>query len=115
MKAAKLIAWLCLLAMTIGLINAFMNGDFFTDGGALLDNPWGVMSLIDLYVGFALFSIWIVYREKSNWKMILWVVNMMIFGFLTGSIYVLKALYEAKGDWFVALHGTSRGGADGKA
>lgn len=114
MKTAKLVAWLCLLAMTVGLINAFMNGDFLIDGGALLDNPWGVMSLIDLYVGFALFSIWIVYREESNWKMILWVVNMMIFGFLTGSIYVLKALYEAKGDWAVALHGASRGGADGK-
>lgn len=114
MKAAKVVAWICLLAMTAGLINAFTNGDFFIDGGALLDNPWGVMSLIDLYVGFALFSIWIVYREDTTWKMIIWVVNMMVFGFLTGSIYVLKALYEAKGDWNVALHGFSRGDSHGK-
>ncbi|MCC5890169.1 MAG: DUF1475 family protein [Alkalibacterium sp.] len=114
MKAAKLVAWLCLLAMTAGLINAFANGDFFIDGGALLENPWGVMSLIDLYVGFSLFSIWIVYREKTTWKIIFWVINMMIFGFLTGSIYVLKALYESKGDWTVALHGIHRGDLDGK-
>lgn len=114
MKAAKLVAWLCLLAMIGGLINAFVNGDFFVDGGALFDNPWGVMSLIDLYVGFALFSIWIVYRETTLWKTIIWVVTMMVFGFLTGSIYVLKALYESKGDWSVALHGVSRGEADGQ-
>lgn len=114
MKIAKLVAWLCLLAMIGGLINAFVNGDFFIDGGALLENPWGIMSLIDLYVGFSLFSIWIVYRENTTWKIILWVVNMMIFGFLTGSIYVLKALYESKGDWATALHGVNRGGAHGK-
>ncbi|SDC49783.1 Protein of unknown function [Pelagirhabdus alkalitolerans] len=114
MKAAKMVAWICLIAMTAGLINAFVNGDFFIDGGALFENPWGVMSIIDLYVGFALFSIWIVYREKTRWKMIIWVVTMMIFGFLTGSIYVLKALYESKGDWQVALHGLNRGANNGK-
>ncbi len=31
----------------------------------LLAMPWGIVSLVDLYVGFALFSIWIVYREKA--------------------------------------------------
>ncbi|EXJ23896.1 hypothetical protein ADIAL_0688 [Alkalibacterium sp. AK22] len=110
MKAAKITAWLCLLAMIGGLVNAFVNGDFLVDGGALLDNPWGVMSLIDLYVGFALFSIWIVYRETTLWKIILWVTAMMIFGFLTGSVYVLKALYESDDSWEVALNGKRRGG-----
>lgn len=114
MKAAKIVAWIGLLAMTAGLINGFVNGDFFADGGALLENPWGVMSLIDLYVGVALFSIWIVYREKTMWKIILWVVNMMIFGFLIGSIYVLKALYESKGDWSVVFHGKHRSDSDGE-
>lgn len=109
MKAAKIVAWLSLLAMTVGLINAFVNGDFLIDGGALLENPWGVMAMIDLYVGFALFSIWVVYREKAVWKILLWVGSLMIFGFLIGSIYVLKALYESNGDWETALHGVDRG------
>lgn len=108
MKVAKLVAWICLLTMTVGLINAFVRGDFLVDGGALLENPWGIMSLIDLYVGFSLFSIWIVYREHTRWKIILWVITMMIFGFLTGSIYVLKALYESNEDWSIALHGVNK-------
>lgn len=114
MKVAKIVAWICLLGMTAGLVNAFINGDFLVDGRALLENPWGVMAMIDLYVGFTLFSIWIVYREKNMGKIIIWVVTMMIFGFLIGSIYVLKALYESKGDWSVAFHGVQRGVSDGE-
>ncbi|WP_051237897.1 DUF1475 family protein [Lacticigenium naphthae] len=114
MKTAKIVAWICLLAMTAGLVNAFINGDFLIDGGALLENPWGIMSLIDLFVGFTLFSIWIVYREKTMWKIILWVVTLMIFGFFTGSLYVLKALYESKGDWAIAFHGVHRSDLDGE-
>lgn len=114
MKTARIVAWLCLLAMTAGLINAFVNGDFLADGGALLGNPWGVMAMIDLYVGFVLFSIWIVYRERTLWKIILWIVTLMIFGFLIGSIYILKALYESGGDWDVALHGVNKEATNGK-
>lgn len=96
MKVAKVIAWLCLIAMTIGLVNGFVNGDFFQDGKALLDNPWGIMSMIDLYVGFTLFSLWIAYREKSLIKSVIWIILMMVLGFFTGALYILIALYKSK-------------------
>lgn len=99
MKIAKIIAWLGLLAMTAVLLNGFINGDFGQDGGELLANPWGVVSLVDLYVGFALFSIWIAVREKNVFFAIVWIVLMMVLGFFTGSLYVLIALYQSKGDW----------------
>lgn len=105
MKAAKLIAWIGLLAMTAGLANGFINGDFFKDGQMLLQNPWGVMSLIDLYVGFILFSMWIAHREKSLAAAIIWILLMMILGFFTGSLYVLVALYQSHGDWQIVYHG----------
>ncbi|GEM_PF-350543 len=76
------------LAMLLVLGNGFLNGNFFEDGGELLRNPWGVVSVVDLYVGFALFSLWIVYREK--WQVsVPWVILMMVFGFLTASVYLL--------------------------
>lgn len=115
MRLAKGIGWIGLIAMTFGLANAFLNGDFLIDGGALMENPWGVMSMIDLYVGFALFSMWIVYREKKIWKAIIWVVLMMVLGFFTGCIYVLKALYESKGDWSVVFQGLPEMSENGKS
>ena len=65
MKIAKIIALLGLLAMTGILIYGFTVGDFAAEGSKLLAMPWGIVSLVDLYVGFALFSCWIVFREKS--------------------------------------------------
>ena len=56
MKLAKIVALLGLLAMTVVLIYGFTMGDFFEEGRLLLTMPWGIVSLVDLYVGFTLFS-----------------------------------------------------------
>lgn len=99
MKLAKTIAFLGLLAMTAVLIFGFMVGDFSREGRELLTMPWGIVSLVDLYVGFALFSAWIVYREKSFWPSLIWVILMMVLGFFTASLYTLIALQRSGGDW----------------
>ena len=99
MKIAKLIALLGLLAMTAVLIYGFTVGDFAGEGKQLLSMPWGIVSLVDLYVGFILFSGWIVYREKSPVRSAIWVVLMMVLGFWTASIYTLLALQASGGDW----------------
>ncbi len=108
MKIAKIITWIGLIAMTIGLLNGFINGDFFNDGKELLENPWGIMSMIDLYVGFVLFSMWIFYRERSIYKSLFWIILMMVLGFFTACIYVLLALYNSKGDWHIFYMGEAR-------
>jgi hypothetical protein len=75
MTTAKIISALGVLAMTAVLIYGFTVGDFAADGAELLQNPWGIVSLVDLYTGFILFSAWIVYREKSITVAAFWVVN----------------------------------------
>jgi len=99
MKIAKLIALIGLLAMTGILIYAFTNGNFTEEGNILLSMPWGIVSMVDLYVGFTLFSAWIVYREQSWLRSLVWVILMMVLGFFTASLYTLIALQKSKGDW----------------
>jgi len=99
MLIAKIFAWIGLLAMTAVLIYGFTVGNFGADGSAILANPWGIVSMVDLYVGFTLFSIWIAYREKSWARAAGWVVLMMVLGFFTGALYTLIALYTSGGDW----------------
>jgi hypothetical protein len=99
MKIAKWIALLGLLAMTAVLIYGFTAGDFGGEGAKLLAMPWGIVSLVDLYVGFALFSCWIVYREKALLPSVVWVVLMMTLGFWAGALYTLIALQTSGGDW----------------
>jgi len=99
MKVAKGIALLGLLAMTVALVYGFTVGNFGEEGKKLLAMPWGIVSLVDLYAGFALFSGWIVYREKSAARSVVWVALMMVLGFWTASLYTLLALQTSGGDW----------------
>ena len=95
----KLISILGTLAMTAVLVNGFTRGDFFGEGSQLFAMPWGIVSLVDLYTGFTLFSAWIIYREKSLPAAILWTIAMMILGFFAGSLYAFIALQTSGNDW----------------
>ena len=99
MNIAKVIAALGILAMTAVLIFGFTTGDFGSDGSKIVQNPWGIVSLVDLYTGFILFSGWIIFREGLNLRSIMWVILMMVLGFFTASLYVLIMLYQSSGDW----------------
>lgn len=105
MKIAKVVALAGLLAMTGILIYAFTNGDIAAEGAKLVSMPWGIVSLVDLYVGFALFSCWIVYREKALLLSIIWVILMMVMGFWAGALYAYLALQNSGGDWNKFWHG----------
>jgi len=99
MKIAKFISLLGVLAMTAVLVNGFTAGDFSGEGSQLLSMPWGIVSLVDLYTGFVLFSGWIIYREKSLPVAILWTIAMMVLGFFAGSLYAFLTLQSSSGDW----------------
>ena len=108
MKLAKIIAWIGVFAMTGALLNGFVNGSFFEDGSVILNNPWGIVSLVDLYVGFILFAMWIAFREKNLLSSILWIIALMGLGFFTGSLYVLVTLYQSKNDWLSFFLGSRK-------
>ena len=99
MRLAKLISVIGILSMTAVLIYGFTAGDFFAEGSKLAAMPWGIVSLVDLYTGFTLFSGWIIYREKSLPIAILWTIGMMTLGFFAGSLYAFLALQSSGGDW----------------
>jgi hypothetical protein len=99
MRTAKIISVLGMFAMTSVLIYGFTIGDFAGEGSKLIAMPWGIVSLVDLYTGFTLFSAWIIYREKSLPVAILWTVAMMTLGFFAGSLYAFITLQSSNGDW----------------
>ena len=99
MRLAKIISVLGMLAMSAVLIYGFTIGDFFAEGSQLAAMPWGIVSLVDLYTGFVLFSGWIIYREKSLPVAIAWTVAMLTLGFFAGALYTFLALRSSNGDW----------------
>lgn len=99
MNLAKTLTILGAAAMAGSILYAFIAGDFAAEGALLTSMPWGIVSLVDLYVGFSLFSAWVIYREKSPPVAILWVVAVMTLGALAISLYAFLALRASRDNW----------------
>jgi hypothetical protein len=96
MTAVALIGF---LIMFFSISTAFIVGDFSAEGNIILSLAWGKVSLIDVYIGFMIFCGWIIYRERSTRRSVIWVILMMIFGNMTACLYILIALRQSRGDW----------------
>jgi hypothetical protein len=108
MKIAKVISFLGVVTISVAIGYAFAVGDFGSEGSQLLAMPWGIVSLVDLYVGFSLFAMWIIHREASWLSALVWVALLMVLGFFIGSLYVLLALYKSNGNWDLFWNGRAQ-------
>lgn len=98
-RGVTALALIGFLIMLFSISTAFIVGDFSTEGSIILSLAWGKVSLIDVYIGFIIFCGWIIYRERSPWLSVIWVILMMIFGNMTACLYILIALRQSRGDW----------------
>ncbi|MCC6904245.1 MAG: DUF1475 family protein [Anaerolineae bacterium] len=99
MRLAKILSGLGVLIMLGAIIYGFTSGDFGAEGAQLLALPWGRVTMIDIYISFAVFSGWIVFREKSALRSIVWIIFMITLGSLTACLYVFLALQSSGGNW----------------
>ncbi len=54
---------------------------FFSD-------PWGIVALVDLYIGFFLFILFLSFFESSKAKLLTWSVALLVLGNLVSVLYV---------------------------
>lgn len=99
MLIAKIVALCGALAQGAILIYGFTRGDFSAAGSFFFHDPWGIVSLVDVYVGFIFFSVWIIYREKNLPVALLWVASIMLLGNFSAGIYAFFALNNSNDDW----------------
>ena len=86
------------VVMGVALAYGFIEGDFWIDGGKLMKNPWGIVSLFDVYVGFFFFIGWIAYRESCPGIILAWAVAICVGGNVVAGIYAITTLVKSKGD-----------------
>jgi hypothetical protein len=102
MRTAKILAIGFTIVMFLTLLYGFIWGDFFKEGSILVSLAWGKVSLIDVYIGFFLFSGWVLYREEKTAISVMWIISIMIFGNFITSLYVTIMLFKSRDDfqWF---------------
>lgn len=101
MRTAKTLALAGTIIMFLTLIYGFANGEFFKEGSILMSIAWGKVSLVDVYIGFFLFSGWVLFREQNRFISVFWIVLFMILGNFATCLYTSIALFKSKNDWNV--------------
>ncbi len=91
--------------MIMALAYGFYVGDLSKEGEQLMAMPWGIITIIDVYVGILFFSAWVWYREQYAWISMIWIVSFICLGNFATAIYLLKAVLEAKGNLDVISSG----------
>ena len=99
MKTAKVFAVTGTLIMFLTLLYGFIAGDFFEEGSILFSMAWGKVSLIDVYIGFFLFSAWVLYREEKWMTALMWILLIMVLGNFITCLYATIALYKSNNDF----------------
>lgn len=95
MASIRALSLIGLVAMAAAILSAFVAGDFFAEGSEIWSLPWGKVSLIDIYVGLAIFAAWIGYRERSMQARLVWWIGLVVLGNLTAALYLAVAAYRS--------------------
>lgn len=66
--------------------------DFGYETQALFDQPWGMVSLADLYVGFAFVAILMMLSERSFIAGLLWALPLFVLGNVWAAIWLVLRL-----------------------
>ena len=85
------------LAVTFAgcMLWAVSAGDFASEMTQLLSLPWGVVVTLDVYIGLALFSAWMFYREDKPLVAMLWTLALCVGGNIVTCAYVFRAAYNS--------------------
>jgi hypothetical protein len=98
MRVVTAMASIGLLVMVGALVYGFGWGNGWAEVAELMDFPWFVVSLFDVYVGFALFAAWIAWRERPL-AAVIWIILLMTLGNAIACFYALLAALRSRPDW----------------
>lgn len=87
MKTIRGVATSGVVIMTAVIIWALVTGDLGAQGEVLFGLSWGVVSVVDIYVGVALLLVWVRWRDGTA-VALTWLVILLVLGHLGSAAYV---------------------------
>ena len=79
MNIIRLVYTLLGLGLAALIIFAMKTGDFWTAGRWLMSDPWGLTTMADLYLGFAISALFMALFERG-WLAVLWILPLPVLG-----------------------------------
>ena len=89
----KVIATIFGLVLLASIFWAGGQANILSEGAAIMAMPWGVVTLLDLYTGFILFSLIIWICEPRKWVAMCWIAPVFVLGNIVPALWlVLRGL-----------------------
>lgn len=107
------IALVLLMLLLAAATYAVWAGDFLLELKAMSSMPWIVVTLLDVYIGFILFSLWVFWREQNTLPAIIIAATVMVLGNIASCLYLLYAVHGADGSMHKLINGHSNGNGNG--
>jgi hypothetical protein len=85
---------LTLLVMLSTTITASIDRNIFEAVGSIWANWWFKATLLDAYLGFLTFFVWVAYKELHLRRKLVWFALIMLLGNMAISTYMLLELYK---------------------
>ncbi len=113
MIAVRAFSVIAVLIMAAVIAFGFVSGDFTSEGSQIWGLAWGQVTLVDLYVGLAIFGVWVAVRQRGIFTTGLWWLVLVVLGNLAAAIYLLWAAFTS-GDFRELLLGRYRSAPVGR-
>jgi hypothetical protein len=94
--AVAIAAGLAAAGLVAGIVWAIPSGSVVTALIAIGGMPWGAVTLVDLYVGFAIAYGWMLVVERRTWPRLGWLLLMLGLGNLATALFVLARCFAAR-------------------
>jgi hypothetical protein len=95
MSAVRAFSVIAVLVMVGIIAFGFISGDFSGEGSQIWGLAWGKVTLVDLYVGLAIFAIWVGSRERNVLTTAIWWVALVCLGNLAAAVYLARAAFTS--------------------
>lgn len=99
MIIARSLAALAAAALLVAIAWAAGEVSISDSFARIIADPWGVVTLVDLYAGFVLIAIIIAYVEPLRWVAVLAVIATPVLGSLVPAAWLLVRLPYFVGTW----------------
>ena len=95
MIAIRVFSVVALLVMAGVIAFGFISGDFTGEGSQIWGLAWGKVTLVDLYVGLAIFGVWVAARERRIVSTTIWWITLVVLGNLAAAVYLAWAAFTS--------------------
>ena len=76
--------------LTIGIYWASIESNVFQGVKEMFDMRWGIVTLLDFYIGASVIGVWICVMEKSIFRGVIWTLCIYLLGNLATLVYLVR-------------------------